>query len=81
MMDCLKEYWQTFKQSPGKWLMALLETGLLVSERGFEIATLVQFANNGDRFWFRWTIFALYFPAFSVVFDLLISGNKSHFIS
>ena len=50
-MDGLSNCWRAFRLSPGKWILAFIEVGLLVGERCFEVATLVQYAQNGDRYW------------------------------
>ena len=55
---------QEFKQSTGKWSLALFEVGLLVSERAFEVATLAQYAQNEEWIWFRLTLWSLYFPPY-----------------
>ena len=78
-MDRLGNSWQVFRLSPGKWILALFEVVLLVGERCFEVATLVQYAQNGDGWWFFWTMYILYLVPLAflllVIFCILLRYN------
>ena len=73
-MNRLRNGWLAFKQSPGKWCFALFEVMLLLIERGFEVATLKQYADKKERL-SLFLMCVLYLPSLliSVLYLLYLS--------